>query len=1137
MQRVSRSSGSGDCDGSSQGSSSGSSAGASPVSGPAVKKWSRASAEDDESVASFSVLTAAVLMEFQTLGLRITDEETVDDSASGEADLNRRVRITAPNGTVVSCIVCPFDDKVHYAPPIPLEEMSPEDLAESDLVFSTEFAELSFVCRVLCEAMDPSVPLLDRFKFICIVSFNLDEHFSKRLGYMPKLDPRDFETASLNLRRQVRPQTRYEEELTTALRAIFERQHRCLNEEILPKLAAHSVEIVDHKKLTSIQAERMTVYFKERLRPGLTPFVLDQTHPFPCVQSYVMYMCLNILNPNTNVQHNMIVRIPEGKRLIPIDDKETRFITVEDVCLANIGLVCHGMIVLRADAFRVTRNTKMTIEDSAFGEMNNMLDFVIDEVHRRRSAPATRLEVLTTMPESVITLLKHELCLDDTDVYVLDGPVLDLSSCISMAFVELPWLRHTIRDPVVPGPFKGLSDRLRTDPGAIFGVIRHRDVLAEYPVHNFENSIILFLHAAGRDPCVRTIKAVLYRCGSDSPIVAALIRAAKNGKEVSVLIELKASFDEVQNAEYARALQLAGCNVTYGIIGLKVHSKIMLVVREEPDGKLLSYINVSTGNFNAKTAKLYTDMSLYTCRVDASTDVLDIFNILTGYSAKTDFRTLLVAPVNMLERFVDLIRDEAANARLRKPSRIVCQVNGLSDKTLVKELYEASQAGVNIDLLVRGSCRLRPGIPGKSDNIRVFSWVGQVLQHRRVFYFEAGGPGKYFIGSADWRARNLNDRVEVVVPIEDPSIRKRLAKSFNIINDTKQIWRMASDGRYYKGMPAGLMPVELPSAKKHGSKRHSETTTGLGYLAREPETVSTDANGIGRRGRVARSPHETLMDSMGEDKADIGVTTQLSSSLPSTLPSALPNALTGTLPASVAEAPVAISGQPKRSRAQRRYQVNIKGNQTVVDKIAVGAVPIRFTGVEGDLQGLEVLMVARGGDSGDPWSVPKGGKNEGETDQQATVRIAREKVGVSSCVEIANLGWVLRRKRTKTTAVQTFVLLVRELGNFVNSRHDRKREWMPYKDALAHAKESGSEFSENALRRAYDACRAKYAAPSESGTSGITGRALSVTTVQSSSVSAPPSPPSSNVMTVRIANGSQPVDIPDIDHSDKSDGV
>lgn len=894
------------------------------------------------------------------------------------------------------------------------------------------------VCRVLSMALDNAVPLLDRFKFLCIVSSFLDEHFAKRLGSIPKLDLTDLQTATINLRRHVRPKTTYEEDLAQALRTIMDKQSHCLTSELLPQLAQKGIHVIPYRKLSDSEKQKMVTYFKQHLRPALTPTVIDPTHPFPLIQSHEIYIYVRLFNPKNGLRRTLVFRCPSPQRLVPIDDSGLRFVTSEDICLTNLNLVCTSMIVICAYPFRVTRNTKISIDDESLSDMTDQLDFIIEEVHRRRRAPATRLEVLNGAPQQMIDLLVNKLYLDELDVYVLDTPYLDLSSCMSLAFVSLPWLRQVLRDPVVPSLFKGLQNRLIADPGAIFDVIGKQDVLVEYPRDNFENSAVLFLHASARDPRVRSIKSVLYRGGGDSPIVASLIRAAKNGKEVSVIIELKASFDEIQNSEYARALQVAGCNVTYGVMGLKVHSKIMQVVREESNGSLCSYCNISTGNFNPGTAKLYTDYSLFTCDKEICTDVLDVFNHLTGYSENTEYRCLLVAPSNMLDRFIELIRREAQNARDGKPARIACQMNGLSDKTITKELYVASQAGVRIDLIVRGACRVRPGIKGISDNINVYSWVGQILQHRRVYYFHAGGEGEYFIGSADWRTRNLTGRVEVITPIKDSYLRKRLSKAFELIDDEKWVWRMASDGHYYKGfLTTSSPPVSVSIAPNCQMFSKSER--------KKLENRSSDSDGDERnqdgfemaapaseRGYADREAAEEAI----AHEASIGAVSG--------------NELIEDVQTS------------KRTKSRPRHVVNIKGNTKMVDKVAVGVVPIRFVNGEENIESVQVLMVAREAD--DPWAVPKGGRNEGETQIEATIRIAREKAGVSSYEVMANLGWIEVHNGQKHAAFQTVVLLAKELGTTVG--RSRRRMWMPIEQALEYSKgENSHEFTAKALDR------------------------------------------------------------------------
>lgn len=976
-----------------------------------------------------------------------------DQDSSSASAVNRRVEVKLPTGQVMSTVVCPFDDRVHYsAGDCDLTEMTSEELAESEKVFSQDFAELSFISRILSMSLDPEVPLLERFKFLCIVAQNLDEHFSKRLGNIINLDPDDLELFSHKMRQRVRPKTQYEDNFTIAVQTIVDRQYKCLEHDLLPELKTHGIEIVKYDEVPEHQQQALDSYFDTNLKPALTPIVLDPTHPFPLLQSHDLYIVAVLVKPLVELERHVLIRIPTKNRLVPIDTSKCRFVSAEDVCLANIGKICRGMILRKAYPFRVTRNIKLTIEDDTFGEIDYLLDYVIDECHRRRAAPATRMEVLENTPVAIVNLLTQNLGLDESDVYEVHSKLLDLGSCMTLAFVPAPALRETIREPVVPSPFKGLFERLQTKPGAIFDVISKKDVLVEYPKETFQNSAVLFLQAAARDPHVRSIKTALYRAGSKSPMVTALIRAAKNGKEVTVLVELKASFDEVQNSEYARDLQLAGCNVVYGLVGLKVHSKAILVVREQEDGTLATFSNVSTGNYNPGTAKLYTDVSLYTKRENVANELHDVFHSLTGYSDNSNYKTLLVAPVSMLQTFVELIRNEARNAREGKPARIACQMNGLSDKTITKELYEASQAGVKIDLIVRGPCRLRPEIPGKSDNIRVFSWLGPFLQHRRIFFFQNGDKGRFFVGSADWRTRNLHDRVEVVVPIEDRAICKRLSKAFDLVNDEKNVWRMSWDGRYYKGVSKQNYPpvsAEIWPAQAKIKDIKNKMMNGPKVTAR---LSAEQAPGFSRR----------------------------------------------------------ISPK-RRSKTRRRIEVNIRGDRVDVNKVCAGGVPIRFKeGEFGKLEGVEVLVVARD-EPGDPWSVPKGGINAGESDKNATIRIAREKGGILACTEYDNIGWVLRKKKNKTIAVQTFVLLVEELGRFPSSIQQRKRLWMPLPDAIAEARRQGSDFTVDALLGARDALKSKLEPSRIFAHSAASAR--SVTSARSS----PGSPPFTPSLPIKSA--------------------
>ncbi len=957
---------------------------------------------------------------------KVVEDDVTHKSSDSTPAFNRHLSVMLSNGRVLSTVVCPFDDRVHYqeSNALGLQDMTSTQLANDSNVFSPEFAELSFICRVLAVALNPETPLLERFKFICIVSSNLDEQFCKRLGNIVNVDPEDLELFTHTTRQQVRPKNHYERSLTTAIRTIVDCQYKCLEQDILPKLRQHGIEILNYSELNKEERADTAEYFERHLRPLITPMLLDPMHPFPLMLSHAIYVLAQVSRRSCKDRSYLVVRVPMDKRLVPVDGSEFRFVRAEDVIAHNLESVCNGIAVHNVYPIRVTRNIKLDINEETLGDTHYGLDYVVDECHRRRGAPATRLEVTSSISMEVEEMLMNELGLHSSDVYKIESEILDLGSCFSLAIsVPAPSLCETIKEPGVPAPFKGLFERVQTRPEAIFKVIRKRDVLVEYPRESFQHSVTLFLQAAARDPLVRCVKTVLYRSGRKSPVVGALIRAAKNGKEVTVLVELKASFDEVQNAEYARDLKLAGANLVYGSPGLKVHSKATLVVREEEEG-LVYYSNISTGNYNASTAKLYTDMGLYTRRRDIGEDLQNVFNSLTGLSEPNEYKSLLVAPGCMLTKFQELIRNEAKNARAGKSARIVAQVNGLTDKTIVKELYDASQAGVRIDLIVRGQCRLRPEIPGKSENIRVFSWIGQVLQHRRIFYFLNGGEGqeKFFIGSADWRTRNLNDRVEVVVPIHisNRAICKRLSKALSIVNDVNRTWRMSWDGRYYLGIPISNLPSVVVNVKS-GSAQASTESTSVSFM---PERKYED------------------------------------------------------FPAGFS--PLAGFTKPVVKKKKQQVEINIRGENTWVDKKACGAVPIRFQETEpGVLTNIEVLMVARDKTEAqatdeDPWSVPKGGQKASESLIEGSFRVAREKGGVLRSEQVENLGWLLRMKKNKKIGVHTLVLRVLELGKLPGFRDSRKAEWRPVKVALEEALETGNDFTQEALRRAVEALKRKY---------------------------------------------------------------
>jgi len=751
------------------------------------------------------------------------EEEHDDDSSSGP-DRDVWTPPATPLDSEMPLIVCPPE------PVWPCEEdlrdLTPAELARSTDVFMQVAEELHFHWRVLKLGTDPvtPTPLLERLKFLCIVSSNLDEYFSKNMYDVSKT---------------MRP---LYERISAAIRDITAQQESCFTDVILPALARYDMRILRYADLSMTQRAQMNAFFHARLFPLLTPLTLDPTHPFPLLRSHSLYLAVLLKGaqlmppsehdahdgdespipalspPNASLDRSIAtalpsdthvawVRVPSScSRFITVDN-EKRFLPVEEIIIQNLDALFENVRVIAAYPFRVTRNTKLELDKIELNESEDFLKIVEENLYSRQRRAAVRLEVSRDMPDVLTTLLREQLNLEPLAMYRSRAPIIGLNDCFMLTNVNIPALRYP------PWRFKthsilaGYKYGVQSGHTAhMFELIRHNDVLFSFPIHSFDETTLRFLESAVRDPAVRLMKMVLYRCGNNSPVVKLLMEAARRGIDVNVLVELKASFDEDQNVLYARMLQEAGCNVAYGVKGYKTHAKLILVVREE-NHALVSYCNVATGNYNATTAKIYTDFSLFTSREDICADVTDLFNVFTGYSAKRSFRKLLVSPVNMRDRFLELIQREIDNARAGYPARIICQCNGITEVLITQRLYEASMAGVRVDLIVRGICRVRPGITGISENIRVVSILGRFLLHARVFYFANAREAKpeYYIGSADWRTRNLLARLEAVAPVEDKYLQQTLWRHLNrLLSDSVNGWEMLPDGRYVKGESEAL---------------------------------------------------------------------------------------------------------------------------------------------------------------------------------------------------------------------------------------------------------------------------------------------------------------------------------------------
>lgn len=658
------------------------------------------------------------------------------------------------------------------------------------LLFNREASWLEFNRRVLEEALDKSQPLLERVKFLSIFSTNLDEFFMIRVSGLKQQIEENVTELSLDGLTPIAQLKLINE----ALRPMLAEQVRCFKEEVLTELEANAIIISPYRTLSDRQRRMLTTYFIDHVFPVLTPQAVDPSHPFP----YISNLSLNLgvmIEPNghtvdaAGAPRFARVKVPPlVPRLVPVgDDSRAEFVLLEELIAANIEALFPGMRAAELHTFRVTRDADIEIRED---EANDLLQAVERELRKRRFGTAVRLEVAASMPGEMVRFLASSLKLAADDVYTIDGPLNmpDLMALYKMDRAELSHLKDKPYAAAAPSA-------LRTSE-SVFDVIKRQDVLVHHPYDSF-SSVLDFINAAAADPDVQAIKMTLYRPGPDSPVVRALMQAVEKGKQVAVLVELKARFDEESNIEWARRLERVGVHVVYGMIGLKTHCKLALVIRREA-GALRRYLHVGTGNYNPSTARIYTDVGLFTADPDFGADASELFNYLTGFSHQTEYRRLLVAPVNLRQRLTALVEREIEHQKIGRPSRIVAKINSLTDTKLIRTLYEASQAGVPIDLVVRGVCTLRPGVPGLSDTITVKSIVGRFLEHSRIFYFLNAGEEEVYIGSADWMQRNLDRRVELLAPINDPRLRTHLKEEVLdvCLKDNVKARRLLPDGTY-----------------------------------------------------------------------------------------------------------------------------------------------------------------------------------------------------------------------------------------------------------------------------------------------------------------------------------------------------
>ncbi|MFI8633564.1 RNA degradosome polyphosphate kinase [Microbacterium sp. NPDC077663] len=651
-----------------------------------------------------------------------------------------------------------------------------------------ELSWLAFNQRVLELAEDPNLPTLERANFLAIFASNLDEFFMVRVAGLKRriltglAVPTNVGRAPLDVLT----------DLATSAHALQERHATVWSEQVRPALSDAGIEVVSWAELSDSERSTLYDYFSAQVFPVLMPLAVDPAHPFPYISGLSLNLAVRIRNARTGRQEFARLKVPPMlPRLIEVakNGSTVRYLPIEELISENLADLFPGMEILEHHTFRLTRNEDVVIEED---ETENLIQALEAELLRRRFGPPIRLEITEDMDEVTLSLLLDELDITENDVYRLPAP-LDLRGLFSLSQIERPDLRYPAHVPKTATPFQPAEQNGRAD---IFAAIRKEDVLVHHPYESFTTSVVSFLQQAARDPHVLAIKQTLYRTSGDSPIVEALIDAAENGKQVLALVEVKARFDEAANIVWARKLEKAGVHVVYGLVGLKTHCKLLHVIREE-DGVLRSYSHIGTGNYNPKTSRIYEDYGLFTANEQVGRDLTRLFNELSGYAIEKKFKRLLVAPLHLRKGLLRLIDGERRNALAGKPAHVRIKVNSMVDEQIIDALYRASQAGVKVDVWVRGICSLRSDLPGVSDNITVRSILGRYLEHSRIFTFEHGGDPQVFIGSADMMHRNLDRRVEALVRVTEPAHVNELISLFELaMSDTTSSWHLGAEGEW-----------------------------------------------------------------------------------------------------------------------------------------------------------------------------------------------------------------------------------------------------------------------------------------------------------------------------------------------------
>ncbi|MDG4792592.1 RNA degradosome polyphosphate kinase [Micromonospora sp. WMMD1082] len=681
--------------------------------------------------------------------------------------------------------------------PQPADE-SPADPLPEDRFLNRELSWLDFNARVLALAEDQRTPLLERAKFLAIFASNLDEFYMVRVaGLKRRL------SAGLPVRGGDGLPLRTQLALIAEKAATLVTRHAaCSVDDVLPKLATEDIRVLRWSDLGDAERERLRTYFREQIFPVLTPLAVDPAHPFPYISGRSLNLAVSVRDPDGGPELFARVKVPNNvPRFVRVDRDSpgVRMLPVEDLISVHLSQLFSGMQVVECHLFRVTRNAEVEVDEDRDEDLLQALE---RELARRRFGPPVRLEVAASISDHMLELLIRELDMDTQDVLRVRG-LLDLSALWQLYdAADRPDLKDP---PFVPATHPRLTEG--EVPRSVFATLRDGDVLVHHPYHSFATSVQRFVEQAAADPNVLAIKQTLYRTSGDSPIVDALVDAAAAGKQVVVLVELKARFDEVANIGWARTLERAGCHVVYGLVGLKTHCKTALVVRQEGN-QIRRYCHIGTGNYHPKTARLYEDFGMLTADPEIGADLTDLFNVLTGYSRQTAYRRLLVAPQGIRSGLIERIEREIAHVRLGMPGLVQFKVNSLVDEEITDALYRASQAGVHVDLIIRGMCTLRPGVPGLSENIRVRSILGRFLEHSRVFRFGNNGDAEFWIGSADLMHRNLDRRVEALVQVSDPVARAELDYVLGAaMNSDVDAFELAGDGTWTRRTGAPEVPL------------------------------------------------------------------------------------------------------------------------------------------------------------------------------------------------------------------------------------------------------------------------------------------------------------------------------------------